>query len=115
MNDYFQKQKIYTAKLEQSFQEHKIVVTIVEMKKNYVDDDATCLTTLTFPTKTITKKIHIITKRLQTIEPDFYYYPEKSLHLTIKNIRTIHKPPLFTPDDVKKVHSLFEKIIPKFP
>jgi 2'-5' RNA ligase len=36
------------------------------------------------------------------------------MHLTIKNIRTISKPKLYTELDVTKVNQLFGEVIPKF-
>ena len=90
--------------------------TVVKMRVDYNDTKEICLTSVVFPPKTITKKItEKIIKPLRDIEGDHFYYPEDFVHITIKNIRTIHNPPLFTEEDAKKVNELFNKLIPQLP
>ena len=89
--------------------------TIVEMQKDYENDDAICLSSTVFLDEDIKNKIiKKIIEPLQQIDPKHYYYPSDSLHITIKNIRIIHKPPLFTAEDIKKAKKVFNQIIPSF-
>lgn len=92
-----------------------IASTIVEMRGDYENDDAICLTSVVFLNEELR---HLVSKEiiepLRAIDPSHYYYQLDSLHLTIKNIRTIHKPPLFSSEDVEKAKQVFNKIIPSF-
>lgn len=114
-NNYFQKQKQLVKEMKLSLAKGVVKSTVVEMQSEYEHDDQTCLTSLVFIPQDIAHKItKIIIEPLKQLEPEYFYYPAESMHLTIKSIRTIHKPPLFTEDDVAKVNRLFRKIIPKF-
>jgi len=114
-NNYFQKQKQLVEEMNLSLAKGVVRSSVVEMQSEYEHDDQTCLTSLVFIPQDIAHKItKIIIEPLKQLEPEYFYYPAESMHLTIKSIRTIHKPPLFTEDDVAKVDILFKKIIPKF-
>lgn len=116
MDNYILQQKKLVKGLENSFFRNKVKSTTVKIQNNYERDDGTCLTLLSFIPKNISKKIEkYIIKPLKNIDPDHFYFPAGSMHLTIKNIRTVHKPPLFANDDILKVNQLFKKIIPQFP
>lgn len=115
MPDYKSLQKKLVSELEQSFAEGKSRSTVVEMQKDYFDDDQICLTSITRIDPAIQLAIfEKIIGPLKSLEPQHYYYTPESMHLTIKNIRTIHKPPLFDQTDVEKVDQLFSEIIPKY-
>lgn len=114
-NNYFQKQKQLVKEMKLSLAKGEVKSTVVEMQSEYEDDDQTSLASLVFIPKSIAHKItKIIIEPLKQLEPKYFYYLAESMHITIKNIRTIHKPPLFMEDDVVKVDRLFRKIIPKF-
>jgi hypothetical protein len=49
---------------------------------------------------------------LKKVDPNYFYYPEESLHMTIKNIRVINDPPSFTDEDVTKAKNVFAEILP---
>jgi len=73
-----------------------------------------CLTSVAFLPGDTAQDIHrSIVRPLQAVEPDHHYYSPDAMHITIKNIRTIHNPPLFTEADVKKVDRLFAELIPR--
>lgn len=57
---------------------------------------------------------HKIIDPLKKADPEQYFYPSKSLHLTIQNIRTINKPPMFTEDDIEKAKDVFSRTVPAF-
>lgn len=115
-NDYFLKQKELIKQLENSFANGANKSTVVEMQKDYVNDDQICLTSVVFiPDEISNKIISDIINELKKIDPQHYFYPPESMHLTIKNIRTINKPPLFSETDIHKVNQLFSEIITQFP
>jgi 2'-5' RNA ligase len=87
--------------------------TIVEMRDDYENDDAICLTSVVFLNEELRQKVRKeIIEPLKEIDDKHYFYKPDSLHLTIKNIRTIHKPLLFNEEDVKKVKQVFSQTIP---
>ncbi len=87
---------------------------MVPIRSDYGTDSAMCLTSVAFLPGDIAYNIHrSIVQPLQAVEPDHHYYSPDSMHITVKNIRTIHNPPLFTEADVRKVDHLFAELIPK--
>ena len=90
INSYFLKQKELVKQLEKSFSSGNHQSTVVEMQKDYANDDQICLTSLVFIPDNISGKIiSDCLSRLKSIEPNHYFYPPESLHLTIKNIHTV--------------------------
>lgn len=115
-NKYINQQKQLVKDLEKSFALKNDSTTIVDVQNDYANDDQMCLTSLVFVPEDISKKIIIdVINPLKTVEPNHYFYPIESMHCTVKNIRIIHKPPLFNQLDIKKVDGLFRKIISQFP
>jgi 2'-5' RNA ligase len=115
-NGYFHLQKQVVEEFEQSLGGGSNKSSIVEVQKDYANDNQLCLSSISFVPKDLAAEMATkIMEPLQAIEPDFYYYPVNSLHLSIKNIRTIHNPPLFTEEDIKKVAKLFGETVPQFP
>lgn len=110
--NYKNKQKKLMDVLEK---ETKPLSTVVEMMNDYKNDSQICLTTVVFLSNLLVEKIQKeIISKLSSVDSNHYYYPNKSLHLTIKNIRTINFPPLFTENDILKAERAFSKVIPKF-
>lgn len=90
--------------------------SIVPMRSDYDSDPAMCLTSVAFLPRDMAQAIHrSVVQPLKAIEPGHHYYSPDSMHMTIKNVRTIHNPPLFTEDDVRKVKCLFAELIPQHP
>ncbi len=90
--------------------------SVVPIRSDYRTDSAICLTSVVFLPGDIAQDVHRrIVQPLQAVEPDHHYYSPDSMHITIKNIRTIHNPPLFTEADVRKVDRLFRELIPEHP
>lgn len=115
-NNYLLQQKELVKKLEDSFINDDYKSTVVGMQKDYVNDDRICLTSVTFIPDDISNKIiSNVIDNLKKIEPYHYFYPPESMHITIKNIRTINNPLSFTEADINKANRLFSKTIPKFP
>lgn len=116
MMEYVKKQKELVKQLEESFIGGANKSTIVGVQKDYANDDQICLTSVVFIPEDISKKIIFnVIDKLKKIEPQHYFYPLESMHLTIKNIRTVNKPPLFSETDINKANKLFNEIIPEFP
>jgi len=90
--------------------------TIVPVQSDYANNNQIALTCISNIPKSIATTIQTkLIRPLQAIEPDFYYYPETALHVTIQNIRVIHDPPRFSPSDVAKVQSILQTYIPNTP
>ncbi len=114
-NNYLLQQKKLVKQLEDSFIKGDYKSTVVDMQKDYIHDDRICLTSVSFVSDDISSKIiSNVIDNLKKIKPYHYFYPSESMHLTIKNIRTINKPPLFGQIEIDKVNQLFNEIIPKF-
>lgn len=114
--DYFLEQKRLVGELEQAFLSKSGKTTTVEMVEDYANDDQFCLTSVAFVPKEIAHIIAVnIIDPLREIDPKQFYFGPDNLHLTIKNIRTINNPPLFSASDIEKVDGLFHKIIPRSP
>ncbi|GJD24164.1 hypothetical protein RIVM261_091200 [Rivularia sp. IAM M-261] len=115
MNDYTIQQQQLIQHIKDNMQQAQTQMSIFEMKSDYENDDAISLTSVTLISKAITNIIvDKIIQPLQLIEPCHYYYATDLMHITIKNVRKMHKPPRFTEDDAQKVNNLFQKIIPRF-
>lgn len=115
-NNYTLQQEKLVGKIKESLVKDRFVSTIVQMQKAYQNDDQMCLSSLAFINRINSAKIiSRIIKPLKQTDPDQYYYSADNLHLTIKNIRTIHKPPIFTKKNTTKVDKLFQKLIPQLP
>ncbi|MDD5489417.1 MAG: hypothetical protein PHP25_01905 [Candidatus Moranbacteria bacterium] len=116
MPESFQEQqKKLIVEYEQSISKGNIKSTFVAMQKDYANDGQICLTSVVFVPENISDKINKeVIEPLRHYDPDQYFYPVESLHLTIKNIRTINNPPLFDAKDIEKVDKLFSEIIPQF-
>lgn len=115
MDNYKIEQKKLVSELEANFKNNNIKTTIVEMRKDYADDNQICLSLVAFVDDDIRQNIiSNIVEPLRKIEKDFYYYFPESIHITIKNVRTIHFPPNFNENDIEKVRNKFREIIEKF-
>jgi 2'-5' RNA ligase len=114
MTDYRTQQKQIIDQLRLGAGQPGTKATVVPIKPDYRNDPAIALTSVVFVPEALGRAIaeHIVDP-LKAIEPGHYYYPLDSLHLTVKNVRSVHNPPRFSAADVKKVDRLFAKIIPQ--
>jgi 2'-5' RNA ligase len=114
-SDYISQQKAIIQQMKNDMQQAQNQLSLVDMKTDYENDDAISLTSVIFIPKKIALEIwKQIIEPLKLSEPHHFYYSEDLLHITIKNVRKMHKPPRFTNDDIVKVDRLFEQIIPNF-
>lgn len=115
-SQYTIQQKQLIKKIRDSVAKKKFEATIVNLQKDYENDDKICLTSSASIPKNIAQKIirEIITP-LKNIDPNHFYCRPEIMHLTIKNVRIENKPQTFTNKDIIKVDQLFKELISKFP
>lgn len=99
--------------IEQSILQNSLNFSTVAPVDDFENDSRICLTSLHFPNQKLINDVQKIIYELKKVEPNFYYYPPQSLHLTIKNIRVINDPPNFNQSDVEKAQQIFREVIPK--
>lgn len=86
-------------------------VSIVPMNRNYLGEFGRCLTSVVFPPSAIARNIQKnIINRLRKIQPTHFYYPPESMHITIKNVRTVNDPPLYSEADINKCRRVFSEV-----
>ncbi len=101
-------------KIEQQIKDKAIVFTTVSPVDDYHHDNRMALTSVHMPRPDLIHKvIASIIEPLKKIEPDFYYYTNENLHMTIKNVRVINHPPHFNDEDVQKATHVFNNVIPQ--
>ncbi len=114
MKTHQDRQREVIAQIEKQIQDNALTFSTVAPVINFDQDDRICLTSVHFPSDVLKQKIiQSIQKPLQDKFPHHYYYPQESLHMTIKNIRVIQDPPSFTDADVSKVERVFTSVVPK--
>ncbi|MBD3250762.1 MAG: hypothetical protein GF381_04325 [Candidatus Pacebacteria bacterium] len=86
--------------------------TTVFPVNDFEADQRICLTSVHFPDKELIEKVRVFIESLRELEPTFFFYPDDSFHLTIKNVRVISNPPNFTEIDVQKANQVFSETIP---
>lgn len=95
-------------------QKRSNVSTIVEPISDYANDERICLTGIVYLSPHIQEKIiSTVIKPLAVADHQQYFFVLDSLHITIQNVRTIHKPPLFAEQDIAKVRDVFREVIPR--
>lgn len=113
LTDHQKKQIQIINQIEQQVKSKSLSFSIVEPTKDYKNDPRLTLTSVHFPNQSLTNKVTSeIINPLRQISPYHYYYPESSLHMTIKNVRVINFPTHFTDRDIEKVKEVMSKTIP---
>lgn len=113
-NDH-QNQQIKTIEqIEDQVKKNKLTFSTVDPVSDYINDNRLCLTSVHLLKKELIQYIKdTIIHPLRSISPELYYYEDDSLHATIKNIRTISNPPLYSQEDINISKKVFELVIPK--
>ena len=107
-------QKRMVNRLRAGSGQHSARASVVPTRSDYRTDPAICLTSLVFVPDDVAQDIHrTLVEPLKEIDPAHHYYSPDAMHITIKNIRTVHDPLLFTETDIQKVHHLFADLIPR--
>lgn len=113
MTPFQEKQLALMRQMESQLVSDPRASTIVPMQTDYWNDPQIALTCISYVPKDIAKRIQTeLINPLKAIEPDFFYYPNDGLHITIQNVRVIHNPPSFTPKDVNRVQSVLGSMAP---
>lgn len=114
MTPFQQKQLDLMRQMETALATGAPASTIVPMQADYQNDPQIALTIISRVPKDIAETIQTqLIEPLRAIEPEFFYYPNDALHVTIQNVRVIHDPPRFTASDVAKVDGLLKTLVPK--
>lgn len=101
-------------RIEQQIKDKAIIFTTVSPVTDYHNDQRMALTSVHMPRPDLIHKvITSMIEPLKMIEPDFYYYTNENLHMTIKNVRVINDPPHFNDEDVQKATHVFNSVIPQ--
>ncbi len=113
MTIHQQKQIEIINQIEKQVRNDSLEASAVIPVENFDEDTRMCLTSVHFPHQSFVNSIYTsITKPLQKLFPQAYYYSPSSLHLTIKNVRVINDPPHFTDYDVNTAKKVCEKVVP---
>ncbi len=114
MQNYQQKQKEVIDTLEKQLNNNALNFSTVSPVADFKNDPRICLTSVHIPSHDLKNKIqNTLIEPLQKISPEHFYYPNDSLHMTIKNIRVINNPPHFTNQDAEKAKEIFGGVIPR--
>ena len=115
MTNYQQQQKLLIQQIKGDLEHKQNKATAVAMRKTkdeYDNPEEATLTSVVFIPSILGQQIaEKIIKPLKQIEPEHFYYPLESMHLTIKNIRTVSQPPLFSATDAQKTDKVFKEVV----
>lgn len=114
-DDYHVMQREVVRKITGESVKDGLHVSVVPRMENYETDESLCLTSVVFPPADLGESIKAnLIDPLRKLEPCHYYYPTRSLHVTIKNIRTIAKPANFGVNQISAANSVLSTIVPTF-
>jgi len=57
------------------------------------------------------QKVHQLIDNLKKLDHSIYYYPDTSLHMTIKNLRTVANPPNFDEQVIEQAKTIFSRVV----
>ena len=112
---YQQNQKKVIAQIEKQITQDQLSFsTVVPTDVSFPDDPRLSITSVHLPRLDLINQIQTqLIKPLKSAFPEHYYYDDQSLHLTIKNVRIIHHPPLFGQQDIDLARQVFAQIVPQ--
>lgn len=96
-----QKQIEVINQIENQIKNNSLNSSSVSPVDNYNNDLRICFTSIHIPKESLISKVNEIIGKLKKIEPEYYYYSNDSLHMTIKNLKVINDPPRFNADKEK--------------
>lgn len=112
ITEHQKKQLEVIAKIDKQIQDNNLQSSFVAPVEDFANDNRICLTSAHFLKPEL---INIIRQQiinpLKIVAPEHYYYEDDSLHVTVKNVRTISEAPHFSPQDEQMVKNIFEEII----
>jgi len=112
MTDYQNKQYKLLETIEIQFKDNKSPTQIVETTDDYKNDPKICLTAVSFLPGKLARTINdrLVIPLQKSDLKQFFFLPE-SLHITIKNIRTLNDPPLYNNQDINNAIKVFDEVI----
>lgn len=113
MTSYQQNQIQVINEIEKQVNSNLLKFTLVPPVEDYENDNRICLTSVHIPSDNFKNNIQEKIDSLKKVSPQYYYYSNSSLHMTVKNIRVINNPPHFTTNDIEIAKQIFLEIIPK--
>lgn len=113
MTTHQQKQLEVIQRIDQQINTNKLSFTTVPPVEDFENDSRMCVTSVHFPDRNLQDYAQQLISELKKVEPDYYYYDNDSLHMTIKNVKVINDPPTFNKQDIQTVKKVFSKIVPK--
>jgi len=113
MDDHQLNQLKVIGQIEDQINNKALNFTTVSPVDDYAKDSRIAITSVHFPSEDLINKVQNIISYLREVESDYYYSPNDSLHMTIKNIRIINDPPLFDESDISKAKKVFSEVVPK--
>jgi 2'-5' RNA ligase len=86
-------------------------MSTVPIRPDWSHDDRRCLSIVSFVPEELAQAIQTkVTQPLRALSPDHYFYPACSLHLTIKNVRSLNFPPNFDESDIAAACSIAREV-----
>lgn len=113
MTTHQQKQLAVIQRIDQQINSNQVSFTTVPPVEDFENDSRMCVTSVHFPDRNLQDYAQQLISELKKVEPDYYYYDNDSLHMTIKNVKIINEPPTFNKQDIQTVKKVFSKIVPK--
>lgn len=112
---YSEQQALMLQSIEDGFRAGQTPSTLVEMSKTYATDTDLCLSNVVFvPDLAMNGGVRELVEQLRMIDADQYLYPTASLHTTMKNVRTVHAPPLFTEEDIERLRPVLRQVASRY-
>lgn len=113
--NYREQQAAMLQSIEDGFRAGHAPSTLVPMSQSYAEDGQHCLTNVVFvPELETHPTYHQVIEELSNLNEGHYLYPGHSLHTTIKNVRTIHVPPLFTEEDIERIRPVLRQVAARY-
>jgi len=110
--DYPQRQLATIEELERNFREGKSPSTIVPFVNDPTEDPRLCVTIVAFlPSHLATRLQHHLIAPMKMLDPNQYFYPSESMHITMQNVRSIADPPTFSEDDIETARSVVGEVV----
>lgn len=112
---YKEEQRQLFDQIESSWKRGEVPSTFVDPVKDYANDERQNLGCFALADSEIKNVIvEKIINPLKNADSRQYYFLPESLHVTIQNIRTSHKPALFSERDIEIAKGVLADVIPKY-
>ncbi len=115
LDTYKQKQADLFDQMEKDFSKGKLPSTLSAPVEDYNNDPRRALTSFGYVPDRIANNIYNnIINPLQSIHPEYYYYPRNTLHTTVLVIKAAAFEPKFDLHDIEKVQQVFAEVTPTY-